>query len=512
MSDTVLIRRGSGLLELSRDGRRPIADHLAVIVADHLQFTKRVTVEGRDAFDEDGVYRPMRFETECLYAVDASGRIVCPAGHLEPLVRCLADAGARVLYKREDPIPEMLTVTNDAALNAITFRPTQRDLVDLVSDRIRRGLPSLVQAPVGYGKSFTIQAWCARFHKARIGISVPSIANAGDMVRHLITTLSNVGQIGGGKHQTGHRVTVVTKDSLHLVEELDLLILDEVHTYAADRAFAEVLRLAERAVVVGVSATPFGRGDGADLRVESMCGSLVYEMPYARALELGLVVPIRVIWHDVPCESNPAEGYTLRSARARHGLWRNDERNRVIADVARSYPENEQVLILVQSVEHALHLKALLPEFELAYALTDELRFDKLRLIKTLKDVDFGPIRDRDRLALQRRFEDGRLLKAIATDVWAQGVSFDALSALIRADARSNQIKDTQIPGRVSRVHTGSGKYEGVLHDFLDKFDRGFAAAAQARRRNYKAHGWSESLPDSPDRKRRPRPRSTSFD
>lgn len=505
MSDTVLIRRRAGLLELSADGLRPIADRLAIVVADHLKYTKRSTVEGRAAFDEDGTYRPMRFDTEYLYSVDARGRIVCPGGHLEPLVRLLGDAGARVLFKSEDERSGLLEAVNDASLNTLTFRPTQRELVDLVSRRIERGLPSLIQAVPGYGKSHTVRAWCMRFHKARIGVSVPDIDNAQRMVRSLTENLANVGQIGGGKHQSGQRVTLVTKDSLHHVHDLDLLILDEVHRYAADRAFAEVLRLAETAVVVGMSATPSGRGDGADLRIESMCGPLVFEMPYARALELGLVVPIRVVWHNVPCTENPADGYTMNTTRKRHGLWRNQERNQFIAEVARTYPDDEQVLVMVQSVEHALHLKACLPEFELAYALTDEERFEELRDLKTLKGVDFGPIRAKDRLKLRDRFEKREILKAIATDVWSTGVSFDSMSALIRADARSNRIMDDQIPGRVSRIHSASGKYEGVLHDFLDRFDGRFASAAQARRRNYKANGWAESFPRSTkDRKRKP--------
>jgi superfamily II DNA or RNA helicase len=98
----------------------------------------------------------------------------------------------------------------------------------------------------------------------------------------------------------------------------------------------------------------------------------------------------------------------------------------------------------------------------------------------------------RRRNQLRLDFTAGRLRKAIATDVWSTGVSFNGLAALVRADGRGTPILDEQIPGRLSRTNAASGKRGALLIDSDDAFDRSYAGTARKRRKNYAEKGWAQ--------------------
>jgi superfamily II DNA or RNA helicase len=206
-------------------------------------------------------------------------------------------------------------------------------------------------------------------------------------------------------------------------------------------------------------------------------------------------VPIRVEWLDVIMDYNPCAGYE-DVARLRHGLWRNDYRNRVIADKARTFAPEDQVLIMVAHLEHAFYLKAHLPEYTLCYAESkgDDKLFERAKRNKLIP-ADEPRMTDSLRMSRRLQFEERKLQKVIATDIWSTGVNFNGLQVLIRADARSSAIKDTQIPGRVSRTHNASGKQMGILVDCLDQFDDGFRAGGRKRRRDYQQKGWTQVMP-----------------
>jgi superfamily II DNA or RNA helicase len=256
--------------------------------------------------------------------------------------------------------------------------------------------------------------------------------------------------------------------------------------------YAEAVSVAGRyARRFGFTATPEGRSDRADPELEGLFGPRIFEMGYQEALDAGLVVPIEVIWTDCVLESNPAAGCRSDTARQRYGCWRNDGRNALIARIARSYHASEQVLIRVDRVEHALCLAAALPEFSVCFA---QLEAEEERVWEQSGLVDLSRIHrtDGDRRALREGFSRGDVKKVIATGVWSRGVSFDALSVLILGGVQG-RIAWTQTPGRVSRLHAGSGKQVGVVHAIRDCFDAGFKASAAKMAAVFRSHGWSQT-------------------
>jgi superfamily II DNA or RNA helicase len=417
--------------------------------------------------------------------------MVCGIGFLSRIREQLEALGYDVDVKDINPVhprPDRYHEDWDNVLRHITFKPRQEEMLVRLAGNGR----GIVDAPTGFGKSFLYKAIGLLYPNARILVTT----KRKDLVQatrlDLSTVLPNIGQIGGGVFKPG-RITICTADSLHKADadNADILIGEEAHELAAE-SYAKELARFKYARMYGFSATPGGRMDNADIRLESLFGPVIFKMTYQEAVDLGLVVPIRVRWLDIIGE-NPCQGM-VDTPKRRWGLWRHKNRNQLIADTAMEFGDSEQVLIMVTTFEHAVYLRQHLPEFTLCYAERDDADYDHYAK-KGLLPADEPRMTTKRRQELRLAFASGSLKKVIATDVWSTGVSFNGLSVLIRADARSSEIMDTQIPGRVCRVNSLTNKAEGLIIDCLDQFDPGFRDAARKRRRHYESKGWTQDNP-----------------
>jgi superfamily II DNA or RNA helicase len=335
------------------------------------------------------------------------------------------------------------------------------------------------------------------YPQAKIDICVKPKDVAGRIRRKLSRSLPDIGQVGGGKKRRGQRITVYTAGSTHHAEHsgADILLADEIHQLMTDntsRALAQSWRNTRN---FGFTATPEGRMDGAHAKLEMFFGPEIFRLLYPEAVELGLVVPIHVRWLPIHLTHNPALDKT-GITKMRWGIWRNQDRNKMIADDVRAnYPDPDtQVLILVDKVDHAVHLAQFLPEFSLCYGSMNE---DKLEMYKRnhYLSENFAPTTPEVRERMRREFEAGKLKRVIATDIWATGVDFERLQVLYRADARESEIMDAQGPGRVSRLCDATGKESGEIVDCMDAFDKGFLRKSRSRKSSYKTLGWSQDWP-----------------
>ena len=89
---------------------------------------------------------------------------------------------------------------------------------------------------------------------------------------------------------------------------------------------------------------------------------------------------------------------------------------------------------------------------------------------------------------IRKDFEENKLKKLIATNIFSEGVNFVHLKYLIRADGETSKISNTQIPGRLSRIMPG--KTCAYLIDFVDHFSEWAYRRSQARFKDYKEAGW----------------------
>lgn len=531
MKQQAVIRRRGNLAELSRDCKHPLAMHEYRPLLKQLRYRLVTHLYGDDVIvDEDPITSKKTVtrvvaETRRCYRFDDRGRLACGAGYIDRIYAHYHAAGYEVAFIDITPDagralepswgklarhPEFTPTLQDRAdfdqLESMLLegradgpppvdlsrRVKQDEIIRVVARRVAKRLGGIVQAPPGLGKSIMLAAYPLLYRRAKVAIVVPGRDNVFKTHRHLTRFLPDVGIQGCGKKaRPGQRVVVYTPESAgHIADDTHLIFFDEVHKAATPTCAAALARVAPDALRFGFSATPTGRADGTDARLEGMFGPVVYTMTWPEAVALGLILSIEVRWLSCNFAANPADGIAPGSYRRRQlGIWRHEARNALFAAAARRH-EADQVLIMVDKIEHALHMARLLPEYSLVYGRQDLEYFDKFR---KLVDDDFEPVSPARREEMRLAFERGELRKVIATDVWATGVSFDALQVLFRADARSSSILDEQIPGRTCRVHDASGKRVGILYDCDDEFDRGFRAAAARRRANYRSKGWAQT-------------------
>lgn len=474
------------LVRLLRQGNRialdPTTSHVRRLITPSLRF-------------EEKAYGGETSLVEC-FNFDGLGRLCTYYGYSTRIVRRLRKAGYRVeivdltpkKFRRDVFTPEW-----DRLADYGELRPLQdKILAALVSYDHGR-----IDAPPGLGKTELIRFLAGILPKAKLHV----VARGQSVVSERIAPglriwLPSVGMVMAGKRELGRRITVVSANSLHHVDpdEPDITLVDECQRAAAED-FSEQLARYGYARMWGLSASHGVRMDGRDHIVEGLFGPIRVRISYQEAVDAGLIVPIKVVWRRVAMDVNPVAGVDDKVERNRLGIWTNDVRNDLIAEDARRYDTDTQVLVTCATVEHAVHLKSRLPEFELVHAANGMSEKDRRWYIKHGFLQESEPrMTDSRRRWLTRQFERGKLKKVIVNTVWNVGVSMNYLQVLVRGDGGMSRENDIQIPGRTSRINE-KGKRYAILHDYVDGWDQGFFRRTQSRHKSYRDQGWEQKMP-----------------
>lgn len=491
----VLIRRSGTLIDISPDGVNPLDPQIVELLRPNLSYQHKKLLRGHHRYGPDGQAGSVEIETRNMFAME-EGRLLTAFGFITTIAQKLRQHGITPhYYDMSPPKKEGVYVPDwENVRRYVTFRPKQEECLYYITQNEH----GLIDATMGFGKTFVFEAICHLYPKAVIDIVVRPKDVAARIVRQLTRTLPNIGKIGGdGRDYYGDRITVYTAGSAHKADgRADILLCDEAHqlmTEETSRVLAQSWRFTRN---FGFTGTPEGRMDGAHAMLEQFFGKPIFRLSYPEAVSLGLVVPINVRWIPIRMDYNPCEGKE-GTAKMRWGIWRNNERNRQIAqDVRENYPDpNTQILILVATVDHAVMLWQHLPEFSLCYGSSiDAADVDRYKRSKLLP-ANFRETTPEVREQMRQAFEAGTLKRVIATDVWSTGVDFAQLQVLYRADARESEIMDAQGPSRVSRISPSTGKAVGEVIDCCDTFDKTFKRKSETRRRHYNALGWSQDWP-----------------
>lgn len=469
----------------------------------HLVYTERVFLHGPELYRARKAGRsPIHFQEWRCYELDHKGRVATAYGYLDRLRETLHQDGVetRVEVVEGHPRPEVFEPRWEN-LEGYALRPGQKEVLELM---VRHDL-GRIECPPGWGKTTVIGMACRIFYRARIAVATSRVEVLQQRIYpELCRMLPDVGIVGGGRRVKGCRVTCYTLASLHhCPDNVDLVIVDEGHEAGADSYAAKLARF-HGARRWALSATWGLRTDSKDFRLEGLFGPVRYRISFAETEKLGLVVPVVVQTSHVPCRFGAFANHQDVELE-RYGVWRNEVRNRLIAADARMYGPEVQVLITVKTLEHALHLRRHLPEFELVYAAESQSPQD-WRYYRRLGLIDdqFRILNEYRRAALRNAFERGECRKVIATPVWNVGVDMRHLQVIIRADASGSPIADVQIPGRGVRTCTvnGQSKQCAIVHDYLDEFDVRLANKARRRLRSYQSRGWTVLTPGKKDAQR----------
>lgn len=490
----VVINKTGNVLTITGQGGTALTPDLITRLTVDLKYShveqlhgqsRKNPVTGQRLFFQTREYKLFRVE---------HGHVVLLNGYTARMINRLRKLGCHLTMVDASPMrkrPACYVPQWERLAGKIEFRARQEECLQLLA-RVPCGI---IKAVTGFGKTTLIGAAAQLFPEARIDIITKSVDVAERIVRSLRRFVPKVGMIGDGYKQR-ERVTVITAGSLaHADGDADFMFADEVHQLATVNFSTALAARYRNSRNFGMSATPYARMDNAHAVLEPLFGPMIFDLPYQEAVELGLVVPVRVTWLPIRLTHNPAERFRHRVARKKHGIWTNHARNSMIAAAVREYPANYQILILVETIEHAVHLGSLLPEFTLMYsnmAPYDCAAYKRAKLLS----ADYHPLTGIQKHDMRSQFESGELRRVIATDVWSTGVDFEQLNVLVRADDRDSDIVDVQGPGRVSRTYTapdGTVKEVGEVIDCMDTFDPTFYRKSTGRRDSYKLLGWEQN-------------------
>jgi hypothetical protein len=488
----LLIRRSGTLIDLSPDGRSPLPSLLIEEIAPHLTYEHKTVLRGHDAWcPASGSREGMRIESRNLFRLE-QGRLTTGYGFIPKLTRLLEGAGHQVRIMDISPPRERPDCyTLDWANLMRHFEPRPRQLECLA--RIGSSYGGIINAAMGFGKTHLFPAVCWLYPRAKVAIVVKPQDVAARIVRQLTRHFPNVGQVGGGGKTRGERITVYTAGSIHHCDgDYDILLCDEAHQLMSEQHSEDLGRYFRQTRNFGFTATPTGRLDGAHAKLEMFFGPEIFRLTYPEAVALGLVTPIRVRWLPIRTSYNPAHNKTGVS-RMRWGIWRNEERNAIFArDVRETYGPDMQILMGVATFDHAIHLWNMLPEFTLCYSNSENIDFEGYKR-SGMMPQNFQPITSARRDEYRTAFEEGRLKRVIATDVWSTGVDFEQLQVLYRLDARETETLSTQWGGRPSRLFAGKA-YSEVI-DGIDHFDKSLLRKSSTRKKHYAEQGWEQDWP-----------------
>lgn len=492
MDHRVVIKQCGNNIQLSSDGNMPLSAHVQSLLLPALSFVKKTYLTPYQRRVE-GISGKVKYTNSSIYDFDSKGRLCTCAGFLEKLKNILFDNKIPVFYK--DMSPKVTDKRYDAnKLNVerlFSYRPKQEECLNAIINN-RSGI---INAPTAFGKGALICMVVAAFPKAKIDIITKRVSVVETLYERLSKKFHGVGQVGGGVNKVGERITVYTADSMHKADaKADIVLADEGHELMADSYSAKLARY-ENARMYTFSASPKGRYDGTDIRMEALFGQQIFKLSYSEAVRLGLVVPIKVIWKDVDPGYNPVSNVTHDVARKRHGIWTNMDRNEIIAETVKQFGDS-QILIMTETLEHVINLLKYLPNFTPVYATCEE---NELRAYrgKGLIDDSFPVLDRKKRRSLREQYEKGELRHVIATGVWAVGVDFTHLEVLVRADGGASEIASIQVPGRVARIDASGNKREGILVDFRDQFDEGFKQKARMRFKHYREMEWDQVVEET---------------
>lgn len=220
--------------------------------------------------------------------------------------------------------------------------------------------------------------------------------------------------------------------------DIDAVFTDEFHHSSAETLQQiNVNHLKNAYVRVGMTATNF-RNDGSDIALEAVLSSVLYEYPATKAFEDGFLVEpeFRLI------ENKGISGRSYQDE-YKKGIVQNLERNNTISELAHEH-KDDNIIILVQHVEHGENLKALIPHAKFIH----------------------GQTKDKDRQKLMENFRKGKLKCLIGTSVLGEGIDLPIAKILIMAGGGKAKSQIMQNIGRVLRLFPNKDK--AIIYDFTD--------------------------------------------
>lgn len=360
----------------------------------------------------------------------------------------------------------------------------------LLKEALSKNCAGLIGAPTRFGKTSLLINTLRCYPGLKTVVTLPGV----DLIEQLYEDLAaalperDVKLLhGGSRNKTqGPDITVVSMDSLDKCDHhgTRLVCIDEPHALVTDGRMPDFTKF-ERARKIGFGATLEGRFDGRDPLIEGLIGPVLAERTYREAVAEGAIAPIVVFMLPLP-----VKGFYCfdRTAAYKKIMWENEIFARWVHWIARYLlPMDWQIMGFIQNEKQANYLQARMGDLPV------ELAMAKLMTSKAARKEMTDRLR-----AADIRF-------CLASNIYAQGVTFSKLRAVLNLAGGGASTGTIQKPGRVAEMIPG--KRCGVVFDFLfeppaDHVDEDMQGAcwqpireSRARKAYYEAKGFEVFVP-----------------
>ena len=223
------------------------------------------------------------------------------------------------------------------------------------------------------------------------------------------------------------------------------MILDDCHRVGA-RTYYRAAMKCKAPYRFGLTATPEGRSDNADIRLRAVTGPLFYSLK-PKDLIGEWLADAEVIMVKVPVS---AKGFTYNEVYTK-GIVRNDERNKAIAQIVEhEISKGSKVMIIVNRLAHVSILKKMFMDRYETFVITGR-KPPKLRrwIIDKVNTLDSPCV-------------------IIASPVGEEGIDIPDLDCIILASGGKAPIQILQRIGRGLRRGTGDRVKRLRIYDFYD--------------------------------------------
>lgn len=325
----------------------------------------------------------------------------------------------------------------------------------------------IIKAPTSSGKSSVIIAYL-KATKLPTLILVSKI----DLATQLYDNIKDAGLDVGictGKKFIEEDIMISTIFSIKKIKNLKKFkaaIVDETH-HACSNVYQDFFKKNNIPFRFGFSATPKNSDPFKWALTKQYIGDIIYEVDAHSLMEKKVLAKptIRFIEHKCRRTLDWESGYRIN-------IINNEERNEKIKNLVEQY--NVPTLIIVRYIDHGVLLENLIPDAVFLY----------------------GDIPTDDRQKAIKDFENGEIKTIIATAIFNEGISINAIRLLIIASAGKSKIEVLQRLGRSLRIDKKTNKYSVDVYDFLDVGNRFTQKHSTQRIHIYKKEGFDVLLPN----------------
>lgn len=272
-----------------------------------------------------------------------------------------------------------------------------------------------------------------------------------------------------GFQTLSRRLNKKDKEALHLIGDVEGLLVDECHVLPA-KSFRKVGLACRNAYYrMGLSGTPLDRSDNRSTFAVAVLGEMIVDIPAPALIEQGWLAKPKIVM--IPLWQVRYGGETGGGWQASYDelIEKSDARNALVLDIVEIAAK--PCLVFVKGVEHGRYL------------------VDIFKRCGVPSEFISGETPVPSRRAAVKRLEHGDIDVLVATSpVMQEGINIPTLASAVNGAAMASTIAALQRVGRGTRKTETKDEFE--FWDIFDQGDRYMERHAKKRKKAYEKEGY----------------------